>query len=207
MFELFQKNSICFLYPKIISETVLQDVRLLEDLIKESGHREEKIKTIKQIGDVADQIVHEAITALSRSRIAPIDHDIIYTLITQIDGLLDYVDEICERIVMFGIEGVSADAIVLTEILEKSVEGLTQGIVALRSSKSPQKIYDVCNEIKRLKVEAGRILRRANESFFTNTEDKIEIIKWKDICINLERAIDRCEDIANILEKVVIEYA
>jgi len=206
MFELFQKNDVCFLYPKLISETALRDVRLLKDLIKESGHREEKIETIKEIGEIADQIMHEAITALRRSDITPIDCDAIHTLLAQIDSLLDYVEEVSQKIDMSGIQGVSNDAIVLTDILEKSVEELTKGIVALRSSKSPQKIYDTCFKIKRLKVQGERMFEIATSSLSTNMQREIEVFRWKDIYINLEKAINRCEDIANIIEKIAIAH-
>jgi len=212
MLELFQKNDVFFLYPKLISETVLRGVRLLNDMIQESSHREEKVRMIKEVEEVANQIVYEAITMLRRSVVTSIDCGSGYTLITQMDtqmdGVLDYVDEISEKIILYGIDDVSTEAIALIEILEQSVEELTKGIVALRDSKSPQKIFDTCYEVKRLKVKADRILRRTTASLFTNTEDEIKIIKWKDIYIGLERAIDRCEDVANILEKAVVsEYA
>lgn len=204
VYELFSKSEVFFLYPKLISETVLRGVRLLKDMMEEPSHIEENVRMIKEVEEVADQIVYEAVTVLRRSLVTSTGCDSSYNLITQMDGVLDYVDEISERFVLYGINDVTTEAIVLIEILEKSVEELAKCMVALRGLKSPQKVFDTCYEVKRLKVKAERILRRATAGFLTNMGDEIEIFfKWKDIYIGLERAIDRCEDVASILEKAV----
>jgi uncharacterized protein Yka (UPF0111/DUF47 family) len=108
---------------------------------------------------------------------------------------------------IYEIKDVSIEAIALIEVLEKSVEELAKGVDALKDLEDPQKIVDTCLEIKRLEFKGDRASGKATANLFTNMRDKVEIIKWSDIYRNLERAIDRCEDVANTLEKIVVEHA
>lgn len=210
VFEFFQKDNDFFLSLKLISEGVLQGIKLLKGMIQESNGREEKARMIKEVEEVANQIVYETVTGLHKPFVTPIYHESIYTLVTQLDDILDCVDEISERTLMheiYEIKDVSIEAIALIEVLEKSVEELAKGVDALKDLEDPQKIVDTCLEIKRLEFKGDRASGKATANLFTNMRDKVEIIKWRDIYRNLERAIDRCEDAANTLEKMIIEHA
>jgi predicted phosphate transport protein (TIGR00153 family) len=210
VFEFFQKDNDFFLSLKLISEGVLQGIKLLKGMIQESNGREEKARMIKEVEEVANQIVYETVTGLHKPFVTPIYRESIYTLVTQLDDILDCVDEISQRTLMheiYEIKDVSIEAIALIEVLEKSVEELAKGVDALKDLEDPQKIVDTCLEIKRLEFKGDRASGKATANLFTNMRDKAEIIKWSDIYRNLERAIDRCEDVANTLEKIVVEHA
>lgn len=206
MFELFQKDNEFFLFFGIISERVLQGIKLLKDMMQGSSEIKEKARMIKGIEEVANQIVYKAIDQLRKSK-ASIDYESTYTLVTQMDDILDYVDEISEIIIIHEIEGVFPEAMALIEVLEKSAEELTKGISTLRDLKQTYKIHDTCAEIKRLEVEGDSIFKKAIAGLFIDLQDKVEVIIWKDIYKNLERAIDRCENVAISLEKIVIDHS
>lgn len=95
----------------------------------------------------------------------------------------------------------------MIEVLEKSAEELAKGISMLRDLKQTYKIHDTCAEIKRLEVEGDSIFKKAIAGLFIDLQDKVEVIIWKDIYKNLERAIDRCENVAISLEKIVIDHS
>jgi uncharacterized protein Yka (UPF0111/DUF47 family) len=206
MFELFQKDNEFFFFFKIISDRVLQGIKLLKDMMQGSGDMKEKARMIKGVEEVAHQIVYKAIDQLRKSK-ASIDYESTYTLVAQMDDILDYVDEISEIIIIHEIEGVFPEAMALIEVLEKSAEELAKGISTLRDSEQTYKIHDTCAEIKRLEVEGDSIFRKATASLFIDLQDKVEVIIWKDIYKNLERAIDRCENVAISLEKIVIDHS
>jgi len=206
MFELFQKDNEFFFFFKIISERVLQGIKLLKDMMQGSSDMKEKARMIKGVEEVAHQIVYKAIDQLRKSK-ASIDYESTYTLVAQMDDILDYVDEISEIIIIHEIEGVFPEAMALIEVLEKSAEELAKGISTLRDSEQTYKIHDTCAEIKRLEVEGDSIFRKATASLFIDLQDKVEVIIWKDIYKNLERAIDRCENVAISLEKIVIDHS
>ncbi len=206
MFELFQKDNEFFLFFGIISERVLQGIKLLKDMMQGSSEIKEKARMIKRIEEVANQIVYKAIDQLRKSK-ASIDYESTYTLVTQMDDILDYVDEISEIIIIHEIEGVFPEAMALIEVLEKSAEELAKGISALRDLKQTYKIHDTCAEIKRLEVEGDSVFKKAIASLFIDLQDKVEVIIWKDIYKNLERAIVRCENVAMSLEKIVVDHS
>jgi uncharacterized protein len=175
--------------------------------IGEAGAFAEKIRDIEHQGD---KITHETIARLHKIWITPFDASDIRSLITALDDVLDLTEAVSERVVLFGIQEAEADAKQLSQVLVKSCEAVARAIRLLPKLKRSREILDLCWEINLMENEADRTYRHALATLYrTNGSPSqlLDVLKWRDIYDNLEAATDRCEDVANILEGVVLEYS
>ena len=166
-----------------------------------------KAKRIKEIEHETDVITHHCVEALHKTFITPIEREDIYRLITRMDDIMDYVEAAAERIALYEIGQMNDDVRSLAGVLVQSAEGVEQALRGLRDMKNAQAIIQRCIDINRLENEGDAILRSAVARLFREEKNPIMVIKWKEIYENLENATDRCEDVANIIEGVVLEHA
>jgi predicted phosphate transport protein (TIGR00153 family) len=175
--------------------------------IGEASTIAEKIRDLEHQGD---KITHDTIARLHKIWITPFDASDIRSLITALDDVLDLTEAVAERVVLFGIQTAEEDAKQLSQVLVRSCEAVARAIRLLPTIKRSREILDLCVEINRLENEADRAYRHALATLYrTNgsSAQLLDVLKWRDIYDNLEAATDRCEDIANILEGVVLEYS
>ena len=149
-----------------------------------------------------DRITHEIIRRLNSTFVTPIDREDIYGLATQLDDVVDYVEEVADLLGLYQIEAPMAQAIELTEILVASCEQLAAGLEGLPTFKDLDKYWI---EIHRLENDGDRVSRDAVASLFSNGIDPMVVIRWKDVFAVLEKAIDSTETAAHILEGIVIK--
>jgi predicted phosphate transport protein (TIGR00153 family) len=169
---------------------------------------EVKAKRIKEIEHETDVITHHCVEALHKTFITPIERDDIHRLITRMDDIMDFVEAAAERLALYELVHMSADLRDLADVLVRSAEGVEQAVRGLRDMKHAEAIIKHCIDINRLENEADAILRRAVARLFKDSkDDPITVIKWKEVYEHLENATDRCEDVANIIEGVVLEHA
>ena len=166
-----------------------------------------KAKRIKEIEHECDTITHHTVEALHKTFITPIERDDIFRLISKMDDIMDYVEAAAERIALYKLTQMTADVRDLADVLLRATKELEQAIKLLRSMENAGAITKRCIDINRLENEADSILRTAVARLFDEEEDTKTIIKWKEVYENLENATDRCEDVANIIEGVVLEHA
>jgi len=166
-----------------------------------------KAKRIKEIEHEADTITHHCVEALHKTFITPIERDDIYRLITKMDDIMDYVEAAAERIALYKLTQMNSDVKDLADVLLRATLEIQQAVRLLRSMENAAAISKKCIDINRLENEADSLLRSAVARLFDEEQDVRQIIKWKEVYENLENATDRCEDVANILEGVVLEHA
>jgi predicted phosphate transport protein (TIGR00153 family) len=165
-------------------------------------------KRIKEIEHETDVITHRCVEALHRTFITPIERDDIHRLITKMDDVMDYVEAASERIALYEIREMTEEVRDLADVLARAALEVYETCKLLRNIKDPSLILQKCVDINRLENEGDAILRRAVARLFKEKgHDPIYVIKWKEIYENLENATDRCEDVANIIEGVVLENA
>jgi predicted phosphate transport protein (TIGR00153 family) len=205
MVRLLPKEERFFDYFDSASEKMIRGIRLLKEMMQDLSNAEEKARQIKEVEHEADRITHETVSRLHKTFITPIDRESIYALITRMDDVLDLIDSTSERVLLYGIKTSTSESMALIGVLEKAVDQVTKGISGLRDLKNSESILNICIEINRLENEGDRIFRNALSILFSSSYDPIEIIKWKDVYETLEEAIDRCEDVANVLEGIVVE--
>nr|HEX4315615.1 DUF47 family protein [Kofleriaceae bacterium] len=166
-----------------------------------------KCRRISDIEHETDMITHRCVEALHKSFITPIDRDSIHRLITRMDDIMDFVEAAAERIELYELTVMTSDARDLADVLHRSALQVELATRGLRKLDDPQATLKLCIDINRLENEADAILRRSVARLFKEEKDPIYVIKWKEIYENLENASDRCEDVANIIEGVILEHA
>ena len=155
-----------------------------------------------------DRITHQTVKRLHETWITPLDRFDIHGLISKLDDVLDFIEAVSERLVLFQIQAVRPSAIELGRVLLKACQDVHRAMLLFPKLASKGKeLLDICVEINRLENEADAIYRRAIAELFKPGNDPIDVMKWRDIFDNIESATDRCEDVANIVEGVVLEYA
>jgi len=166
-----------------------------------------KCRRISDIEHETDTITHRCVEALHKTFITPIDRDQIHTLITRMDDVMDYVEAAAERIELYEITTMTNDVRDLADVLHRAAQQVEGAVRGLRDLKDTHATLKLCIDINRLENEADAILRRSVARLFKEEKDPITVIKWKEVYENLESASDRCEDVANIIEGVILERA
>ena len=165
-----------------------------------------KAKRIKEIEHETDVITHNCVEALHKTFITPIERDDIHRLITRMDDIMDFVEAAAERISLYEIRVMTPEVKDLADVLVRAAEEVEKALRGLRDMRNAKDVVKRCIDINRLENEADAILRIAVARLFREERDPITVIKWKEIYENLESAADRCEDVANIIEGVVLEH-
>jgi uncharacterized protein len=151
-----------------------------------------------------DRITHDLANRVNSTFVTPIDGEDIYSLAGQIDDIVDYIEETADFMGLYRIEAPMEQSLALADVLVKSCEQLAAALAHLRGFKNLEQYWI---EIHRLENDGDRIYRDAVASLFANGIDPMFVIRWRDIFLRLERAIDATETAAHILEGIVIKNA
>jgi len=162
-----------------------------------------EVHELEQDGDV---LTHDIIRKLNKTFITPIDREDIHALASRLDDILDLLWNAADRLTVFKLQEATKWAIIMSKDLLKTVEFVEKAIKELRNKNYPH-IQEYCIEINKLENQIDREFRDALGHLFDEIKDPILIIKWKEIYEHLENASDRCEDVANILEAIVLKHA
>ena len=162
---------------------------------------------IKEIEHETDVITHTCVERLHTTFITPFDRDDIHRLITRMDDVMDFIESASERLALYELEQMTQEVQDLARVLVRATEAVATAVAGLADLKHSQAILDACIEVNRLENEADEILRNAVAKLFRQATDPLLVMKWKEVYEALEEATDRCEDVANIIEGVVLEHA
>ena len=184
-------------------ENTLRSARLLKEMLEtwpdDPGGLARDILKAEQEGD---RITHDIIQRLNTTFVTPIDREDIYGLATNLDDIVDHIEESADFMGLYQIEAPMDQSLAMADVLVKSCEQLALLLENLRGFKDLEKYWI---EIHRLENDGDRITREAMASLFDNGVDPMMVIRWKDIFERLEDAIDATEKTANILEGIVIK--
>lgn len=180
---------------------------LIADIVRQPERAVEISQAVKEAENAGDKITHETIARLHKTWITPIDRADIHSLITALDDVLDLIEAVAERVALYEVRNLPEFVIQLADSLKTATIAVDKAIKLLPQVKQPKEMLDLCVEINRLENEADDAYRHGLASLFRGGYDAIEVMKWRDIIDNLESATDRCEDVANILEGIVLEYS
>jgi predicted phosphate transport protein (TIGR00153 family) len=194
------------LFERAATNADLAAAQLLQ-LLERFDDVKGRSKQIKDIEHVGDQITHEAIDRLNRTFITPMDREDIHELICRVDDIVDLIDTAAHRIVLYRIEKPTESAVDLARCLKHSTALIVEVMPLLRDMKNGKAINQKCIAIQTQENEADRVMHHAIATLFESRPDPIEVIKWKDIYEEIESATDRCEDVANVLDSIVLKNA
>ena len=196
-FDLFEQHA----------ERTREAATLLAVMVRDGADPERQAELVKLAEHAGDEITHTVIERLHQTFITPIDRGDIHELISRMDDVLDLIEASAERISLYGIRIMEADARELATVLEQAVVEMGAAVRGLRDLRDRPSLIAHCTEINRLENVGDQLLRRAVARLFRESSDPIHVIKWKEIYDYLENAIDRCEDVANVIEGVALEYS
>ena len=205
MFGLIPKEEKFFVLFKEMTTNIIEGAKLLKDMLDNFENPAESQRRIKDVEHKGDSITHEIIQKLNKTFVTPLDREDIYSLASKLDDILDLIDACSQRVVMYNVEKPTPEAKELAFIILKSCQTIDKAVALLGGKLEP--ISEYCVEVNALENEADRVCREAVSHLFDQEKDPIQLIKWKEIYETLERATDKCEDAANILESVVVKNA
>ena len=181
-------------------------VTLIEALIAgATGQAEQAAAAIDTYETAADRITHETVQALHTSFITPFDRDEIHQLISGMDDILDLTQDVAESMNLYDIRQVTPEAKQLADIALVCCERVQAAVSHLHSMDNAPSILKNCQEIDSLESDADRVMREAMSKLFREEQDVRQLIKLKAIYELLETVTDRCEDVANTIEGIVLE--
>jgi len=183
---------------------VLGAARQLEAMLRTYDEPEARAAEIRETEHRGDEISHDIGHRLESTFVTPFDREDIYGLISGLDDVLDFIEETADTFVLYKIAAPTATAVEQASIIVKQVELLHDALTHLKGFKGLDTYWI---EVHRLENEGDLLARNAIADLFSGGGHPIEVIKWKDIYGHLEAAIDKCEDVANIIERITIKHA
>lgn len=204
MFGLIPKNTNFFEYFDMAANNILDATRILKELVENDGDNTERVRLIKELEHEGDKITHETVKMLNQSFITPIDREDIHALTSALDDAMDLIDSVASKFHLYKIRQKTPAAREVAEILFRSAEEMVRAINYLE--KLDHTIHHICIELNSLENEADRITMTAIAALFDEEKDPIMLIKWKDLYETLEDAADMFEDVANILEAIIVKH-
>ncbi len=196
-FELFNEHA----------EQIVQGGRELAALMAAGDDIQHRAYAIETIEKRADKITQTTIELLHKTFITPLDRDEIHQLITRMDDVLDLMEDVSQSIFLYDIRALSAEALKLGEICEACAHQVKEAVGHLSNMQNAALILKACDEIDHLESEADHVMRAAMAKLFRDEPDVRQVIKMKAVYELLETVTDRCEDVANIIEGIVLENA
>ncbi len=204
MFSLIPREVAFFDMFRKAAHNMIEGSRLLKEMMERFENPVEQARRIKDVEHIGDGITHDIVRKLNQTFITPIDREDIHGLASAMDDILDLVEAVADRFVVFKVTKPTDTAIKLAGILHQAAVAVGAGIDRLGQSHAD--LSECCVEVNSLENEADRITRDAISSLFEQEKDPIAVIKWKEIYENFEEGTDRCEDVANILERIALKH-
>jgi predicted phosphate transport protein (TIGR00153 family) len=187
------------------AERMVEGSRELAAMITTFTEVEKHAQYIDTAEHAADKITHETITLLHKTFITPFDREQIHQLITAMDDTLDLMQDVAETIVLYDIRKITQESKQLAEICQMCCERVRAAVSLLNNVKDAEAILKTCQEIDRLESDADRVMRAAMSKLFRDEPDVKQLIKMRTVYELLEQITDRCEDVANVIEGIVLE--
>ena len=186
-----------------MADELQKGARLLEDMLAHDRPAWDKADEIKEVEHKCDFLTHEIIQRLNRTFVTPIDREDIHALAKSLDDVMDAIDAAASVIRLYSLTSVRPGARELAKVISSSTVVIHHALAALEQSKG---VAAHAVEINRLENEADRIHQQAVVRLFDEEANPIVVIKWKEAFDFLEQATDRCEDVANVIESIVVKH-
>jgi len=203
--SLLPKNTDFFDYFDQHIALTIEGCKELQDLATNDGEMAVRIARIKEYEHRTDQVTHMCIDALHKTFITPIDRADIQRLIRRLDDIIDAVDAAAVRIGHYEIKVIRPEAKDVARMLVNASTEIAHALKLLRNVKNAPEIEAICVRVYQIENDADMMLRTALARLFREESNPIEVIKWKELFEILEKAVDRCEDVANVIQGVLIE--
>lgn len=197
-FELFNQHAA------LVAKGGVTLAELLQSYHDEAG-RAARIEEIGEIEHAADRVTRETVALLHKTFVTPFDRDDIHRLISRMDDILDLIQDVAESMVLYDIHEVGPEARHLADLVKICCERVQKATGLMSSMENAATILMVCQEIDGLESDADRVMRGAVSKLFRESTDVRQVIRLQAVYQLLEAATDKCQDVANVIEGVVLE--
>lgn len=203
-FRLIPREGKFFDDFKAMADYLREGAKLLQEMFAGENAIHEKANAIKEIEHKCDFLTHDVIQRLNRTFVTPLDREDIHELARSLDDVMDAMDGSAALVPLYRISRVRTGVRELTQVIVTQVGHIRDAIGALESKKG---VMELAAEIDRLEGEADRIHGHALSRLFEDEKDPITLIKWKEILDLLEETTDHCQDVANLIESVIVKHS
>jgi predicted phosphate transport protein (TIGR00153 family) len=184
---------------------IIKAAALLHEMVHNFSDARAKTHLIKEVEHEGDHVTHEIVKRLNTTFITPIDREDIHALATRLDDVLDYIEAAAERLVVYRIKEPTSACRAMAEVIVRTAASMDRAIKCLRTMDAG--FHEHAVEVNRLENSADNLLRESLAALFEEQSDPIEVIKWKEIYETMEIVTDRCEDVANVIEGIILKMA
>jgi predicted phosphate transport protein (TIGR00153 family) len=206
-FSLLPKETNLFILFNKQAQFAVDAAVLFAELARKGSFGTETVQKMREIEHQADEICHEIIEKLNKTFITPFDREDIHLLATELDSVTDMIYTIANRMKVYKVIEIDADLVDFSSVIEKSVRTLASAIKGLSDTKHPQATMDACIEVNRLENIGDNMRDAILAKLFETVSDPIYLIKWKEIYQFAETVLDICEDVAHIVESIIVKQA
>ena len=208
MFSKFFPRDFNFfkLFEKQISYAV-DAARFFKEVVSQGRVNEDTLSKMSAIEHQADDVAHTIIEQLNKTFITPIDREDIHALTMEIDDIVDMINTIVNRMRIYNITGVNKNLQEFAVVIEQSVQAVARAVGGLRNIKNVKVVYDACVEVNRLENVGDTMRDEMLMELFATVKDPIVVIKWKDIYQDAETVLDVCEDVAHVVDSIMVKQA
>ena len=190
-----------------MSELILKSANSLNYFINDLDNSKENLKLLKEIEHDGDVKQHEILKQLNLSFITPFDREDIYDVAKDMDDIIDYIESAASRFVMLNVNHSTKEAETLSKLIVACANQIIILMKELKNMKKSKIIKDIIIEINRIEEEGDLISRKVIKDLFRMDIPVIEVIKWREIYQYFENSLDACEDLANVVEGIVMKNA
>ncbi len=205
--KLMPREGKFFDYFNDHAEQILLGAIELNAFMGDIANIESHVRNVETIEKRADKITHQTIDLLHKTFITPLDRDEIHQLISKMDDILDMMEDVAQSMFLYDVRQVTPECKKLAEICVGCAEKVKGAVALLPNMENSAAIMKICSDIDRLEADADHVMRAAMAKLFRDEIDTRELIKLKAIYEMLEAVTDRCEDVANIIQGIVLENA
>jgi predicted phosphate transport protein (TIGR00153 family) len=206
-FSLFPREEKFFVLFEQSAQNVVKIAQQLRDMVNMWENVKERVGTIATLEHEGDAITHQIIAQLHRTFVTPLDREDIALLAESLDDITDFIHSAADAMFIYKVERPTDRAKELVDIVVQTVIEVEKGISAIHGRIDRDKLLKLCVEINRLENVGDNVYRLALAELFVSSADFAYLVKWREIYEDIETAVDRCEDVANVLEGVALKYA
>lgn len=191
------------------SSNLIEMAKLLKDLVNltDVDKRKDLCRKIEDLEHRGDEISHQIHLELGKNFITPFDREDIHTLTSSLDDVADFIHDASNRIDLYKVAHITEPIIEMADLILEATEDVAKAVHELRNLKNIRNITDSCVRINSIENKADYIFDKAVGELFEFEKDAIVLIKYKEVLAAMETATDKCEDVANVLESILVKNA
>jgi hypothetical protein len=207
MFNFLPRNTKFFDYFDRDTEVLVRAAECFRQFLESHGDPKEYSARLKELEHEADRVTHEAMELLHRSFITPLERGDLRRLILALDNIVDYLDDATRRIALYDVGVILPEVCAMGKVIVDLANAVAAAVHDLRNLRGKNHVLEHCIEIQRLENLGDHLHHIALASIFKNGLDPLTVIKWKEIVDLIELSMDAAEEVAHVIEGIVLENA